>query len=528
MYELYEQIVHSFRCSLRFRWQALAVMWALCLVGWLGVYAIPDSYEARARVYVDTSSRLRGVLESIAFEPDVESRVLIVRQAMLGRPQLEEVARKANIDLSAATPEERDELFRSLLERIQIRTGFSRADQNLYTISFRDSNRQTAIAVVDALLNTFVEDVLQQKEEGSEAAEDFLRQQIRHYADLLSEAEQRLADFKKEHFGLMPDNSGDYFATLQAETRALEALEEELVVATSRRRELENQLGNAQGDLQPLYPPTPGLITAQTALQERISETEAQLADLLLRATERHPDVIALKEQLEQLRARQAEQLAGVSGDGNGASLAANPVYQSVQIALNEVNVQIAGLEGQIAERKRRVQALQDRLTTAPQIEAELARLNRDYGSTKAIYDQLTAQLERERLVNQGDEQNVINFQILDPPQASLEPVAPKRGLLLLLVLFAGVGAGGGVAFLLDQINPVFIDTARLRAATGNPVLGPINVVLSPRAQRRRLAARAAFAALLVLLIGCSGVTVVFKEEGSRYVQQLVWDITAA
>jgi polysaccharide chain length determinant protein (PEP-CTERM system associated) len=496
-------------------------------LGWLVVYALPDTYEARARVYVDTTSRLRGVLESIAFEPDVDSRVQVVRQAMLGRPQLEEVARKSNIDLSAATPEQREELFASLLERIQIRTGFARTDQNLYSINFRDSNRATAIAVVDALLNTFVEDVLQQKQEGSEAAEEFLREQIRHYADLLSEAEQRLAEFKKTNFGMMPDDSGDYIATLQMETRSLEELQENLVVAQSRKRELETQVGAGFGDTVPTQH-SAGSIAVQASLQARISEAESQLAELLLRNTERHPDVIALTQQLQQLRARQAEQITGIRpGEGADlATLAANPVYQTAQIALNDVNVQIAGLQGQIAERQRRIEALQNRLTTAPEIEAELSRLNRDYGSTKVIYDQLTAQLERERLVNQGDDQNVINFQIIDPPQAAFDPVAPPRAILLVAVLILGLGAGAALAFVLDQLNPVFMDTSRLRLATGKPVLGAINLVRSAAQKRRDKRRDFVFAGVVALLVVCAGLAVVLKETGSEYVQSVAKSLT--
>jgi polysaccharide chain length determinant protein (PEP-CTERM system associated) len=268
----------------------------------------------------------------------------------------------------------------------------------------------------------------------------------------------------------------------------------------------------------------------QANLQTRIAEVEGALADSLLRNTERHPDVIALNEQLQQLRERQAGQLAGLNPGGRSdlASLAANPVYQSVQIALNDVNVQMAGLQGQIAERQRRVESLRNRLTTAPEIEAELARLNRDYGSTKVIYDQLTGQLQRERLVNQGDAQNVINFQIIDPPQASLEPIAPPRSLLLVGVLIASIALGGAIAFLLDQLNPVFIDTTRLRLATGSPILGAVNVVRSREGKQRHFREALAFSALIGLLVVFSGLTVVFKDTGSQYVQAIAKSITSA
>ena len=38
----------------RYRWQAVVVMWVISIAGWIGVYSMPDVYEANARVFVDT------------------------------------------------------------------------------------------------------------------------------------------------------------------------------------------------------------------------------------------------------------------------------------------------------------------------------------------------------------------------------------------------------------------------------------------------------------------------------------------
>jgi len=47
------------------RWLALAVAWGLCLLGWLAVAMVPNSYESKARIFVqrcgtDNDLRLGG------------------------------------------------------------------------------------------------------------------------------------------------------------------------------------------------------------------------------------------------------------------------------------------------------------------------------------------------------------------------------------------------------------------------------------------------------------------------------------
>src|SRR5690606_6156744 len=114
----------------------------------------------------------------------------------------------------------------------------------------------------------------------------------------------------------------------------------QLVLAEARRDHLRQQL---RGD-EPVLPLTyrPGgadtVDTPETRFDSRIAELQAELDRLLLRYRDKHPDVIALQatiERLEAQRAEELERLASVSGP-RSSSLEESPVYQSLQIRLNE------------------------------------------------------------------------------------------------------------------------------------------------------------------------------------------------
>ena len=120
MQEQLQQLLDHGRGMWRFRRLALIVAWAVCMVGWLVVLALPPVYEAKSRVYVDATAVLRPLLEGIAVDQDVGAQLNFVRQAMLSRPQLERVAQENDLFLRAQTPEAREAVLSNLAEKITI------------------------------------------------------------------------------------------------------------------------------------------------------------------------------------------------------------------------------------------------------------------------------------------------------------------------------------------------------------------------------------------------------------------------
>src|SRR5690606_36730288 len=185
--------------------------------------------------------------------------------------------------------------------------------------------------------------------------------------------------------------------------------------------------------------------------------------------TERHPDVIAARETLEQLKERQAEEIAALRrGDRSAAGVATNPVYQSIQLSLNEAEVEIAALRGEINDRQRNVKQLRALVDTVPEVEGEFAHLNRDYDVTRAQYSALVDRLERARLSEQAEETGgILRFEVIDPPASGYTPVAPNRPQMLAAILLLGLGGGGGVAYLLHWLRPVLNNARSPPEVTG-------------------------------------------------------------
>jgi len=142
--------------------------------------------------------------------------------------------------------------------------------------------------------------------------------------------------------------------------------------------------------------------------------------------------------------------------------------------------VEIAGLRGELGDHHQKVAELRRMVDTMPQVEAEYARLNRDYDVNKAQYNALVDRLEKARLGGDAEATGSVRFEILDPPAADIHPVAPKRTLLLLGVLAAALAGGGAVAYLLTTIRPVFHTAQQLSEITGLAVLGVVSASRDP------------------------------------------------
>lgn len=488
-----QEALDQVRGAWRFRWVALATAWGVCIAAWMIIFLLPDTYRASARVFVDTDTELSKVTRGISIGSDVETQIQRVRQALLGAPELQQVANKTGLGASAVTQRDRQLVLEDLRKQIDISADVTGNRTGVYIISYDTPDRALGLRVVQELLNAFVENALGGERQGSQQAQQFLKDQIADYERRLTAAEARLAEFKKRNVGLMPGAQGDYFERLQAETEALASSEASLRVAAQKRDELARQLKGEKlesagnGDDLTAAALAAG---AGSATAKQIQEVRSRLDDLLLRYTDKHPDVIALRQTLRGLEARQAEELAALRrGDASAAAnsgLAANPVFQSIQLQYNQTEVQIAELRAEVAGHQNKVARLRGLVNTAPEVEAELKRLNRDYEVTKAQYEALVQRLEAARLGNEADATGLVQFQVIDPPSAGYEPVAPKRPKLLVVALLAGLACGAFAAYFLHMIRPVFSSVRQLSEATGLPVLGEVSMTWLERFTGRR------------------------------------------
>ena len=364
MHEIIGQISGYLRSMWRHRWYALAAAWLVSLIGWVLIFAMPSRFEASARIYVDTTSILGPLMQGLAVKPNLDQQVGMIARTLITRPNLEKVLRNSDLDIKARNNTEKEELIDLLQARIQL---IGTGKDNLFSLTYWDSQPEQAKKVVQALVNIFVESSLGDKRKDSESARRFLDEQIKSYEQKLVVAENSLKEFKQKNLGLMPDDKQNYYSRLSESSTRLNQAQLELKEAENARDAIKGQVAGEDPVLLPDEMPSEVADAEKNRngskrnpeLDERIQSLEKNLDAYRLKYTEQHPDIVATKRILVQLQeqkeketqaakvdeeiaqAKRAEEAKASAEKGGGGGPTArrqnlNPVFQQLKVALGE------------------------------------------------------------------------------------------------------------------------------------------------------------------------------------------------
>jgi len=480
LHEVSQYLQLEVRAAWRYRWHALMMAWGVMLVGALIVFSLPNKYEATAQVYADTNALTNPLLRGVAVQPDVRERLQVVTHTLLSRPNLEAVADKTGLSLRTVTPAGKDALLLELGSAVKIKDAGTR---NLYNLSYEDPDRQMAQKVVQAFLQILMNDTVGANTASTTTAQNFLDQQVQDYGKRLSDAEKKLADFRKANIGYIPNEGGStYFSRLQAAETQLQTLQAQYDTAVASRATTQQQMrAMATGSS------SSGIDPRTQEIDKQIAAYQQQLNKLLLSYTDAYPDVTSTRRMIAQLEARRAALQKNVSNSSMMGVDSDNPVYQEMQKSMYTTQVTIQTLATQIGQQKKQIADLKGQADRITDVQTTLQQLMRNYDVTKKQYDQLlersnTAQLS----LDATQSGNNLKFRVVNPPMVPLLPASPKRGLLLLMVFGFALAIGAGFAYFLHRITPVFVTLKSLQESSDRPVLGGLGLIVSPAQRQKR------------------------------------------
>lgn len=462
---LYDEILIVLHGIWNRRWLALAVAWGVCMLGWLGVALIPNSYESKARVYVQTQSLLEGKIGITPMEgqQDLDR----VRQALTSAENLEKVVRGTDLSQTVSSPRDLATKIIDLRENITV---MAQADPSLIEISAVSSdsglsdgaNLKIAPQVVQKLIDIFQEENLSGDRDETRQSLAFLDQQIAARGKQLEAAEQTRVEFAQRYAGILP-GAGSISDRTNAARTEINNIDSQLVQAQSALTAMNGQVAGTPATIAGVGP---------GGGPSALAQAQGDLAGMRARGwTSSHPDVIAMQRQVDALRKQ---------GGGGGSTSTPNPMYMSIKSMQAERAATVAALQTRKGQIQADLAAMSAKQAEEPGLVAQQEKLDRDYDVLKTQYDKLLSDREEIRL--RGDvksEAGTVQFRVIQPPSVPTAPAAPNRPVLLLAVLVLGIGAGVGVAFAMGQLRGTFPTTQRLERAAGLPVIGTITQSLN-------------------------------------------------
>jgi len=501
----------------RRRWIGLAVAWLVAVVGGVIVWRTPDRFESSARVYVDTQTVLKPLMAGLAVQPNIDEQIGLLARTIIARPNIEKIMHSANLDVSGSTQIERDQMVDDLTKRIRFTRG---GRENIYAISYQDTNPDRSKRVVQDLLSLFVESGLGNKRRDSESARRFIDEQIKGYEQKLTESENRLKEFKLKNLGVTSGGGADYFTRMTALTAEAAKARQELRSAEEVRDAYKRELAGEDPVMLPDVNVNAASRVTTSEYDARIDAQRKQLDELLRRYTDQHPDVASTRRLIAQLEEERRQEIdarkQAAAQLPPRLSASTNPVFQRIKIALADAEANVASLRSRVSETEGRLAQLRAAAGKVPEIEAELTQLNRDYEVLQKNYQALVSRRESASLGGDVDSAGLAEFRIIDPPRIAPNPVFPNRLALIFLVLVAALGAGLAASFTMARALPTFHAVAALREFTQRPVLGSVSMLATKADLWRQRLANVAFGGGLASLLVACGVWVTLVSMSTR------------
>jgi polysaccharide chain length determinant protein (PEP-CTERM system associated) len=487
------------------RWVALAVAWGVCLLGWLMVSQMPNSYESRARVYVQMRQILPtqdGTL-ALAQQKDLDR----IRQTLTSAVNLEKVVRGTDLARTVATDRDVADRVAGLQKAIKL----TAQQDNLFEITVTGPSGKMARQIAQKLIDIFVEDNLADNRDQTSQSLAFLDQQLAARQKQLQDSEAKKADFQARYLGSLP-GTGSLNDRIAAARTQLSQVQGDLAAAQSSLNVVNSQLAGTPANVA-----GPGGTVTTGPARARLAALQGQLADARAKGfTDSHPDVIAIRSQLGAAQAAASHEPVNSGGGGS----ASNPMYMSLKAMQADKGATVASLTQRKMQIEGDLNLLQSKIAQEPQVAAEQGQIDREYQVLKDQYDKLLS--DREALKVSAQAQTVadsVKFNVVDPPTQPRAPTSPNRLLLLTAVLIAGLGAGVAAAFALGKLTTTFATAGKLERASGMPVIGSIGEVVTNAQiamRRKKLTLFAGgMAALAVAFVGLLGVEFIQRGMGA-------------
>ena len=458
-----------------------------CLSLFAGIYfavTLPKIYQSETLILVEAQRVPTNYVQSVV-STGIDARISTISQQIMSRTNMEKIIK----DFKLFSDEKYEKMYledkvKSLRKRIAVKiTKDRRRSADAFSISFKGEQPERVMRVVNALAAYFINENLKVREAQAIGTSDFLEDELETMRKRLEKTEESLKIYRKQHMGELPEQ-------LETNLRILDRLQEQLGerqaslrLAKTRRDDIENRIQDAfrtKG--------TNGediIDLGKMGKPQELELLKIELADLLTRYTEKHPDVIRLKKSIAEKTEKILNQTDQTQKDDNSSRLNLALVDPSVIRAKDELVGEIKNLAEEINDIKKEIDFYQKRVENTPRREQELMSLRRDYSDMQESYSSLLSRkLESEIAVNMERKQKGEQFRIIDSARLSEKPIEPDMRKLFILFVFIGLGIGGGIVFIFEYFDNSLKNPDQVESVLGLDVLGTVPPLLNLKQKR--------------------------------------------
>ena len=507
------------------RFLAIAIATPIVLFGVVLALALPDVYRSSARFRTASSGidavepgrtelfdqYVMGLADKLL---SAETLVPIVRDVD-PYPELDgnEFAAAANLRSHIAV----DMIQQTVLEP---GSGRERTVNTGFLVGVDHPSPEKAAALAGRLTSIFVEQGRADLLDAASNRQTFFAGEAERLRKQIADLEQQLADFKSKNFGRLPESVQANVAGRGRMEQELDGVEREIRTLQQNRIYLAQQLRQAEAG--PVSPVSLQQLEAEYArkaavyaenhpdlialrrqidnmrqsgtpssadpLQAQLEAQRAALAEARQRYSEDHPDVRRMVRDLDALEARIAAGQAAVT-------TVDTPVVSQLRAQLNSADTQIAGLQTRSAQLRAKLAQLDSQLGATPEVERGYQSLTRGLDTARSQFNEMISRkMNAEVEIAAITSGSADRFKLVAEPTVPGEPTGPKRLGIFVVSLIASVVLSLGAVILAELLDPRIRGVRDIRNVLGTTPLAAVPVIRNSvyqQAVRRRLVAAA-------------------------------------
>ncbi len=421
-----------------------------------------------------------------AYAPTLEDRVMEVRQFVMGRKTLGQIAGEFGLfgyekDHPEAAGSEN--AIRAMRGSVKVEPT---KDKLFITLSFMNEDPIIARDVTSRLSDLFIEETLKDRERGVEAAEDFLGLELKHAKAELEVKEKIISEFKQQHLGELPQQ-------IDANLRKLDRLQDDRRSQSEQAQNLANRLSQVDKSIKDYEEtgevsdsPMGGNVKRNKDPRlGRIKELERRLVELSSMYKETYPDLVQVKEEIKKLREMTSAQYRDLLPDSEGTEepsgakkskrKAIDPYHAELLKQREEILLELDSVKRHQAHISLEISQYERRVEHTPEREQRLKTLERDYENLQKNYQSLL-----DKKLSAGMQKSLAQvrkgakFSIVDPAYTPVVPVVPNIPLIMVAGLVLGCALGFGGAVGLELMGRGFRSAEEVEVTLGLPVIASI------------------------------------------------------
>jgi polysaccharide chain length determinant protein (PEP-CTERM system associated) len=415
------------------------------LLGGLGVGAalvLPRRYTSQTMVLVEQPTVGPDYVKPVVTE-DLNHRLASMKEQILSRTRLQPIIEKFGLYAEVRGRVHIEDLVERLRTAVEIKPleptpGTQSRQLPGFYVEVTFDNPHIAQQICTEITSMFLEQNARERKQQANETTSFLSKQLEEAKKNLEDQDAKLATFKRHYLGSLPEEQQSNLSILTGMNAQLEANTQALSRANQDKAFNESLIAQQEANWKASQ-------TGQNpeTTEQQLGALQEQLTSLQARYTSEHPDVVKLKNQMEELKKRMAGAPKN-NPSANGSTQAAAtepPQIHQLRAKLRQDDMNIADLTKRQGQIQDEIRLLQSRVQASPMVEQQLKELMRNYQTAQDFYNDLLKKRQNAGLAGDLEsQQESEQFRVYDPPSLPDRPSFPKRGY------FAGGGLGGGLA----------------------------------------------------------------------------------